>query len=122
MHWLNLACRTTAIVTPCTQSHSGYRKESLRTGDDTARTRISVRTSVPGGVFRPKDNCIPHHDVVGVGRAIYSLWGVLPQTLEVSHETLRCIKWSNDSKACIEDSRRWVSAVAERLMTDATLQ
>jgi hypothetical protein len=47
------------------------------------------RTSIPWCVFRPKDDCIPKHDVIWVWGAIDTLGWVLSQTLEVAHEPLQ---------------------------------
>lgn len=49
-------------------------------------------TSIPWRVFWAKDDGIPQHDVVRVGRAIDTLGWILSQALEVAHEALQTAK------------------------------
>jgi hypothetical protein len=46
------------------------------------------RTSIPWCVLWPKDDGVPQHDVVRIGRAIHPLGWILPQALEVPHQAL----------------------------------
>ena len=45
-------------------------------------------TSIPWGIVWTKDDCVPLHDVVGIGRPVDTLRGVLLQPFEVPHQPL----------------------------------
>ena len=46
-------------------------------------------TSVPWGVLRAKDDGIPHHDVIRIGRSIDTLRWIIFEALEISHQALQ---------------------------------